>query len=202
MVAIAKNRLGPLEQSILEDSKMGREGTAINPAVIELAHAEEMAAVWEVFQMSLVDDIEPSRRRFAVAIMAAELANLKNDLRQEIVLVRNGEERLRIVLRELREKVGMAQARKLASSITDKTDESDRDLKVGKPQLPPWAQQIKKGTNIEYFWNEEWGWCPGIVVDDPITIADELLLTIRFEDGEEHRLPLTAEDKLRWRPGK
>jgi len=200
--AIAKNQMGPLEQSILEDSKIGREGTAINPAVIELAHAEEMAAVWEVFQMSLVDDIEPSRRRFAVAIMAAELANLKNDLRQEILLVRNGEERLRIVLREVMEKVGMAQARKLASSITDKTDESDRDLKVGKPQLPPWAQQIKKGTNIEYFWNEEWGWCPGIVVDDPITIADELLLTIRFEDGEEHRLPLTAEDKLRWRPGK
>merc|ERR1711935_901900 len=111
---------------------------------------------WDVFQMSLVDDIEPSQRRFAVAIMAAELANLKNDLRQEILLVRNGEERLRIVLRELKEIVGMAQARKLASSITDKTDEDDKDLKVGKPLLPPWVKQIKKGTNIEYFWNEEY----------------------------------------------
>lgn len=200
--ATAKNQLGPLEQSILEDSEMGREGQAINPAKIELAHAEEMSAVWDVFQMSLVDDIEPSQRRFAVAIMAAELANLKNDLRKEILLVRNGEERLRIVLRELKEIVGMTQARKMASSITDKTDDSQRDLKVGKPQLPPWAKQIKKGTEIEYFWNEEWGWCPGLVAEDPITIADELLLTIRFEDGQEHRLPLSAEDKLRWRPGK
>merc|ERR1712021_86235 len=125
-----------------------------------------------------------------------------NDLRKEILLVRNGQESLRIVLRELKEIVGMAQARQVASMITDKTDETDKDLKVGKPQLPPWAKQIKKGTNIEYFWNEEYGWCPGVVVEEPVTIVDELLVTIRFEDGEEHRLPLTPEDKLRWRPGK
>jgi hypothetical protein len=200
--AIAKTQMGPLEQSILEDGEMEGGGKAINPAVIGLAHAEEMSAVWSVFQMSLVDDIEPSQRRFAVAIMAAELANLNNDLRQEILLIRNAEERLRIVLRELKEIVGMAQARKVASSITDKTDETDRDLTVGAPQLPPWARQITKGNKIEYFWNKEYGWCPGVVTEDPVTIADELLLTIRFEDGEEHRLPLTAEDKLRWRPSK
>ena len=201
--ATTKTQMSPLEQSILENSEMAGGDTAINPAAIELAHAEEMSAVWSVFQMSLVDDIEPSQRRFAVAIMAAELANLKNDLRQEILLVRNGEERLRIVLRELKEIVGMAQARKLASSITDKTDEDDKDLKVGKPLLPPWVKQIKKGTNIEYFWNEEYEWCPGVVAEDPIIIADELLLTIRFDGEEEtHRLPLSAEDKLRWRPGK
>lgn len=202
--ATAKTQMGPLEQSILEDSEMAAAagGSVINPAVIELAHAEEMAAVWSVFQTSLVDDIEPSQRRFAVAIMAAELANLTNDLRQEILLVRNAEERLRIVLRELKEIVGMAQARKLAASITDKSDEADQELTVGAPQLPPWARQITKGDKIEYFWNEEYDWCPGVVAEDPVTIADELLLTIRFEDGEEHRLPLSAEDKLRWRPGK
>jgi len=200
--ATAKTKLSPLEQSILDDNEKKGEGQAINPAIIELAHAEEMSAVWDVFQISLVDDIDPFQRRFAVAIMAAELANLNNRLRQEILLVRNSEERLRIVLSELKEIVGMAQARKLATSITDKTDESDKDLKVGKPQLPPWAKQIKKGTEIEYFWNEEYGWCSGVVVDEPISIADELLLVIRFEDGEELRLPLNAEDKLRWRPGK
>ena len=200
--ATAKTQMSPLEQSILEDSEMGQAGNMINPAAIEMAHAEEMSAVWDVFQISLVDDIEPSQRRFAVAIMAAELANVKNNLRQELLLVRNSEERLRIVLRELKEIVGMSQARKMASAITDKTDESDRDLKVGQPQLPPWARQITKGTKIEYFWNEEYEWCPGVVVEDPVTIADELLLTIRFEDGEEHRLPLNAADKLRWRPAK
>ena len=200
--AIAKNQLSPLEQSIL-DSELAKAGQTINPAVIELAHAEEMSAVWDVFQMSLVDDIEPSQRRFAVAVMAAELANLKNDLRQKILLERNAEERLRIVLSELKEMVGMAQARKLASSITDKTDEDDRDLKVGKPMLPPWAKQIRKGTKIEYFWNEEYEWCAGVVAEDPVKIADELLLTIRFEgEDETYRLPLSAEDKLRWRPGK
>jgi len=197
--ATAKTQLGPLEKSILEAEGGGAE--ALQLASIELAHAEEMTAVWHVFQSSLVDDIEPSQRRFAVATMAAELADLPNSVRQEILLTRDSEERLRIVLRELTEIVGMERARKLASSITDKSDESQKDLKVGKPQLPPWAKQIRKGTKIEYFWNEEWGWCPGTVVEDPVTIVDELLVTVRFdEDGEKHKLPLSGEDKLRWRP--
>lgn len=197
--AIANTKVGLLEKSILE--AQGGGPNVINLAAIELAHAEEMTAVWEVFQSSLVDDIEPSQRRVAVAIMAAELADLKNNVRQQILLTRDSEERLRIVLGELNEIVGMARARKLASSITEEADESEKDLKVGKPMLPPWAKQIKKGTKIEYFWNEEWEWCPGVVTEDPITVADELLLTIRFEDGEEHKLPLCGEDKLRWRPG-
>eukprot|EP00536_Pseudo-nitzschia_multiseries_P006036 jgi/Psemu1/296102/fgenesh1_pm.124_\ len=213
--ARAKTRLGPLEQSILEAAKKAKAeegdgsasasgsagGDALQLARIELAHAEEMSAVWEVFQSCLVDDIDHSQRRFAVATMAAELANLPNTLRREILLTRNSEERLRIVLRELNEIVGMERARKLAASITDEADESQKDLKVGTPQLPPWAKQIKKGTKVEYFWNEEWGWCPGTVVEDPVTIVDELLLTVRFdEDGEEHKLPLSGEDKVRWRP--
>ena len=198
--AIAKSNLNPLEKSILEDSAKGKGAGAINPAMIELSYAEEMSAVWDVFQSSLVDDIEPSSRRFAVAMMAAELANLENSVRQEILLSRNSEERLRIVLKELKEIVGMTQAKKFASTITDRCDELDKDLKVGKPQLPRWASQIAKGTKIEYFWNEEWGWCEGAVVEDPVTVVDEILLTIRFDDGEEHRIPLNAEDKARWRP--
>lgn len=202
--AIAKNNLSPLEKSILEDSGLSNGaggGTGINPAVIELAHAEEMAAVWEVFQSSLVDDIEPKDRRFSVAIMAAELADMNNYIRKQILLTRNSEERLRIVLRELNEIDGMAKAKKIASKITDKVDELDKDLKVGKPQLPKWALQITKGTRIEYFWNEEFGWCKGEVIDEPVTVVDEILLTIRFDDGEVHKLPLMADEKVRWRPG-
>jgi len=200
--ANAKNRLSPLEKSILEDNGIGGPSGAINPVVIELAHAEEMSAVWEVFQSSLIDDIDPQQRRFAVAMMSAELANLKDNVRQEILLTRSSEERLSIVLRELKEITGMRQARKLASKITDEIDESDKDLKVGRPELPLWALQISKGTKIEYFWNEIEGWCPGEVIEDPVTVVDEILLAIRFdEDGEVHKLPLSAEDKIRWRPG-
>ncbi|KAL3912325.1 MAG: hypothetical protein SGILL_006930, partial [Bacillariaceae sp.] len=201
--AVAKNNLSPLEKSILEDSDLGGAAMGgISPAVIELAHAEEMAAVWEVFQLCLIDDIDPHDRRFAVAIMAAELADVSNAVRKQILLTRNSEERLRIVLRELNEIDGMAKAKKIASTITDKTDELDKDLKIGKPQLPRWALQITKGTKIEYFWNEEYGWCGGVVVEEPVTVVDEILLTIRFdEDGEIHKLPLMADEKVRWRPG-
>ena len=73
-------------------------------------------------------------------------------------------------------------------------------MKVGK-QLPPWALRVTKGTKIEYFWNEEYGWCKGEVIDEPVTVVDEILLTIRFDDGEIHKLSLMAEEKVRWRPG-
>ena len=198
--ATARNNLSPLEKAILEGVS-SQDNPLINPAAIELAHAEEMAAVWAVFQASLVDDIEPQDRRFAIAIMAAELANMNNKIRQQILLTRNAEERLRIVLREVNEINGMATAKKIASTITNKVDELDKDLTVGKPELPRWALQITKGTKIEYFWNEEYGWCAGEVIEDPTTIVDEILLTIRFTDGEVHKLPLNAEDKIRWRPG-
>lgn len=185
----------PLEKQILESS-----GINVDLNVMEQARAEEIVAVWEVFQASLVDDIEPQDRKFAVAIMGVELADMNNDIRQQVILSRSSEERLRIVLKELDEIVGMARARKLASQITEKVDGDDKDLKVGQPQLPPWAKTIVKGTRVEYFWNEEFGWVAGEVIQDPVTVVDEILLTIRFDDGETHTLPLTAEDKVRWRP--
>jgi Lon protease-like protein len=81
-------------------------------------------------------------------------------------------------------------------------EESQKDLKVGIPSLPPWANQIRNGVRVEYFWNEEEGWCGGIVVDDPVKIMDEIIITVQFDDdGSVHRLPLRGEDKARWRPG-
>jgi hypothetical protein len=192
---VNSKQMSPLEQSILEES-----GAAINPNAMELMQAEEMAAVWDVFQASLVDDISPKDRKYAIALMAAELADMKNEVRRKILLTRDSQERLRIVLQELDEMVGMARARKMASQITDKDDDTNRDLKVGQPQLPGWAKSIVKGTKVEYFWNEKYGWVAGEVMEVPVTVVDEILLTIRFDDGETHTLPLTADDKVRWRP--
>ena len=73
-------------------------------------------------------------------------------------------------------------------------------LKVGTPTLPPWASNIKKGVKVEYYWNEEYEWCKGVIVEDPIMIIDEIVLTVQFEDGETHRLPFRADEKARWRP--
>lgn len=72
--------------------------------------------------------------------------------------------------------------------------------KVGSPELPPWVTGIKDGTRIEYFWNEEEGWCGGVVDGEPMKVLDELIVTVRFDDGETHRLPITPDEKVRWRP--
>ena len=189
-------KMTPLEKSILEET-----GVTVPPYEIEVMQAEETTAVWEVFQASLVDDIDIQDRKYAIAFMSAELADLKNDVRQQMLITRNAEERLRIVLKELDEINGMASARKFAAQITDKMDDSSKDLKIGVPQLPQWAKTIRKGNRVEYFWNEKYGWVAGEVIKDPELIVDELLLTIRFDDGETHTLPLTADEKVRWRPG-
>ena len=186
----------PLEKAILEDT-----GVEVDPNAIERAQVEEMVAVWEVFQAGLVDEIAPQDRQFAISMMAAEIANFSNDIRQEMLVLRNRDDRLRLVLKQLDEEVGMARARRMASQITEKVDDDQKDLKVGVPNLPPWAKSIRKGTKIEYFWSEQDGWIGGTVIEDPEAIVDELLLTIRFDDGEVHTIPFTGDEKVRWRPG-
>ena len=137
---------------------------------------------------------------FSIAFMAAEITNLENAARRKIVAMTNGIERLKYVTKLVENVVGMARARKMANSITDEVNESSKDLKVGRPELPPWAKDITKGTGVEYFWNEQEGWCRGKVIEDPLMVVDELIITVLFDDGEVHRLPFSADEKVRWRP--
>ena len=193
----AETSLTPLEISILEEN-----GSSFVDAATKRSQAEEMAAVLDVFHASLIDICPmPVDRYFAVGMMAAELANVDNAMRVKITTMTDGVARLKLVCEHIETSLGMRQARMLATQITDAKDDDVKDLKVGPPQLPPWARQIAKGTRLEYFWNEDWGWCPGIVTADPVKVVDEIILMVTFDsDGETHRLPITAEDKVRWRP--
>lgn len=191
----SKQQVSLLEQSILEDTGL------MNPVTAELNRAEQVAATWISFRTSLFDICPlPNDMYYAAAMMAAEVVNLKNPVRRKILTMVDGVERLRYVLREVKDTAGMARARKLASEITEATDEDEKDLQVGKPELPPWSRQITKGMKVQYYWNEEWEWCDAEVIEDPVMIVDELLVTLRFEDGEVHKLPFDPSEKARWRP--
>eukprot|EP00525_Craspedostauros_australis_P011859 CAMPEP_0198123246 /NCGR_PEP_ID=MMETSP1442-20131203/37085_1 /TAXON_ID= /ORGANISM="Craspedostauros australis, Strain CCMP3328" /LENGTH=124 /DNA_ID=CAMNT_0043782419 /DNA_START=36 /DNA_END=407 /DNA_ORIENTATION=+ len=124
-------------------------------------------------------------------MLAAEMADVDNAIRKEILLIRNPKERLQLVCKLLEENIGMARATRMALQITDSNDESSKDLKVGKPSLPAWAKSLKKGTRVEYFWSEQDGWFAGVLVEDPELIVDEMIVTVLFDDGETHRLPLS-----------
>jgi Lon protease-like protein len=197
-VNILERDMTPLEQSIVQDSSTDLDMNAQRQA------AEETSAVFSTFAASLPDIAPtPGQIYFTVAMMAAELSNLNNNARRAFLRTTNGVERLRLVLGVMEEMVGMSRARKMASEITEETDEDSKDLKVGEPVLPPWAKSIRKGARLEYYWNEEWGWSEGEVVEDPVMVVNELLLTVQFdqdEDGTVQRLPFTPDDKVRWRP--
>jgi len=197
--ASLSTELSPLEQSILEDSGMSPNNIAKSA---EYMAAEEAAAVFDVFQSSLLDLCPtPTEQYFTVAFMAAEMANLSNFVRRKCLVMTDGLKRLRYVLQQVETQLGMERARKLASGITDQADESEKDLQVGQPTLPPWAKQIRKGMRLEYYWNEEYGWCQGEVVEEPLFVVDEVILTVYFEsDGTTHRLPFSPDEKVRWRP--
>jgi hypothetical protein len=162
---------------------------------------EEMAAVFDVFQASFMDICPmPVDRYFSIVMMAAELSNVDNDMRTKIIVMTDGVARLRLVCEHI-ERGLMARVHEPATLSANEQDGDVKVLTVGQPQLPRWANQITKGTRLEYFWNEEWGWCPGIVSEQPIRVVDEILLMVTFDsDGQTHRLPLSAEDKVRWRP--
>ncbi|KAL3775952.1 hypothetical protein HJC23_011652 [Cyclotella cryptica] len=221
--------LSPLEQSILESASSPEP---MAQAIQRTFDAEERLAVYQTFVASLLDIAPDDRdRRYAVAMIAGELANFSSDVRARMLTTVDGVARLRIVLRELSSMLALESARRMTKSISlgvkdkDEGSESNKDndnigsispptadtlraaedslkeLKVGIPPLPPWANQIKNGIRVEYFWNEIEGWCAGTVVGDPIKIVDEIIVTVQFDDdGSVHRLPLRGEDKARWRP--
>ena len=206
---IVESPSSPLEQALWQDfGPPGGGGIAgADPMAASRAaqqSALEAAAVWQTFQSSLIDLAPlPRDRYYAVAMLAAELVDLDAAVRRQCLVETAGAARLLLVLKKVRQAVGLQRARLTAQSITDASDEKDKDLLVGVPSLPPWAKQIQRGTRLEYYWNEEYGWCEGIVADDPILVVDELLVTVHFTaDGTTHRLPFTADEKVRWRPAK
>lgn len=120
-----KTEISPLEQSILEESGQAHVVAA------DAQQAEEMAAVFDIFQSSLIDIAPmPVDRYYAVGMLAAEMANVDNDVRRKLIKMVDGVERMRIVLREVEEEVSMNQARRMAETITDEIDEDSKDLKV------------------------------------------------------------------------
>lgn len=210
----ASTPLSPLEKSILEGSNSG-----VDVAMQKRFDAEERVAVFETFVSSLLDIAPGERDRlFAVAMMAGELANLPSDVRMKMLVTTDGVARLRIVLRELASMLSLDAARKITKSLSlggggsgndinidtkslQEAEDSQKDLKVGIPKLPPWASQIQKGVRVEYYWNDEEGWCLGTVDEDPVKILEEVVISVKFDDdGSIHRIPLTGEQKARWRP--
>jgi predicted DNA-binding protein YlxM (UPF0122 family) len=119
-----ESSLSPLEQSILEE-------TGIPLVEHQQLQAEEMAAVFDVFQSSLIDIAPmPIERYYAIGMLAAEIANVDNRIRQTIIPITDGLARLRVVLRELESAVDLNRARKMANTITNELDEDQKDLKV------------------------------------------------------------------------
>ncbi len=208
--------LSPLEKSILEDAVTS---SPMEQEMNRRFDAEERIAVFEAFTSTLLDIAPNERDRiFAVAMMAGELAKLPSDIRVKMLTTTNGVERLRLVLRELSSMLSLDSARKITKSLSlsaggdgddinidqqslQEAEDAQKQLRVGTPMLPPWANQIKKGIRVEYFWNEDEGWCPGTVYEDPVKIVDEIIVTVKFDDdGSIHKLPFRGDDKARWRP--
>lgn len=190
----ANKKVSPLEQSIVEGS-----GMFIPDASSRRDQAEETAAVFGVFSSSLLD-IAPTRpeQSYAIAMMAAEVASFDNDKRTQVLSMTDGLQRLQLVCKTVEETLSMNQARQMAESVSDT---SEQDLQVGAPQLPVWATQIKKGMRVEYYWNDEYEWTAAEVLEDPVKIMDEYLIQLKFDtDGEIHTLPLNPDEKVRWRP--
>jgi len=187
-----------LEKSILEDA-----GMAVPNQDSKRSQAEEYGAVLDIFRTELIDICpRPVDVYYAVGLLTAEMADVDNETRAKCLTMTDGIERLRMILKQAESKVSKVAAQRITEQITEDASSDERDLKVGKTELPRWAYQIKKGTRVSYFWNEQEGWCDGTVSEDPTMIVDELIISVAFDDdGSIHKLPFLAEEKVRWRPG-
>ena len=188
----------PLEISILEDA-----GQPLPNRDAQRSQAEEYGAVLEIFRSELIDICQtPKDIYYAVGMLTAEMADANNEVRTKCLATTDGVERLRMILRLAEDRINKVAAQRLTEQITEEVSADEKDLKVGKAEIPSWAYQIKKGTRVSYFWNEIEGWCKGYVAEDPVKIGDELIIAVTFDDdGSTHKLPFLAEEKVRWRPG-
>lgn len=176
----AQTPVSPLEESLLENNDVSQANIFM---------AQERLSVIDAAPLEYLVDLVP------------DIMGCNNAQRCKLMTEDNVCARVQFAREIVQEGLGMERARKLADSITDTVDDTVKDLKVGTPTIPAWAQQIRKDTRLEYFWNVEVGWCSGTVTDDPVLIVDEWLISVRFDDdGSVHRLPLSADDKVRWRP--
>ena len=188
----------PLEKSILEDA-----GMPIPNKDAQLSQAEEYGAVLEIFRTELIDICPtPKDVYFAVGMLTAEMADANNEMRAKCLTTTDGVDRMRMILRLAEDRINKVAAQRLTEQITEEVSADERDLTVGTAEIPQWAYQIKKGTRVSYFWNENEGWCKGYVAEEPVKIGYELIIAVTFDDdGSTHKLPFLAEEKVRWRPG-
>lgn len=196
MEIIIDQKLSQSTPTILEKTILSNTGL---PEDTALSNAEEMAAVMTIFRSELVEINDATIRRYAIGMMAAEIGRFNNDERKNILMMKDGVERLRFCLRSLDRIISLQRAKDMAQEITQESDGDQMDLKVGTPSFPDWAKRIAAGNRLEYFWNEEYEWLTGTVVEVE-KIIDELIITVLFDDGETHRLAFLAEEKVRWRP--
>ena len=182
-----EKELNPLERSLVEPGQLESERSI----------REENAANWQVF-VALTDPTIATADN--ASFLAAELMDMKTEERKQLLQIPRALERLRFVVRHATETLGLLRARAVTDQFLAENNQQQADLQVGQPTLPLWAKTISKGTQVEYYWNEEYEWCLGTVVEEPRIIAHEILLTIQFSDGETHTIPLSADEKARWRP--
>eukprot|EP00591_Stephanopyxis_turris_P013830 CAMPEP_0195539914 /NCGR_PEP_ID=MMETSP0794_2-20130614/50306_1 /TAXON_ID=515487 /ORGANISM="Stephanopyxis turris, Strain CCMP 815" /LENGTH=485 /DNA_ID=CAMNT_0040673973 /DNA_START=138 /DNA_END=1593 /DNA_ORIENTATION=- len=198
----------PLRDEIL--SAFGPNSQLAISSSMERSSAEEAAAVLEVFLSEMVEMNDVIQRRYAIGIMACEIVRANGDMvqgadnmgfgeRVQALITTNGVDRLRGVVRFMERKISLERAKSMAAQLTEGGSQDERDLKLGTPPLPPWAFQMKAGDRLEYFWSEEDGWCKGIV-RDVVKVIDEIIVTVEFDDGETHKVPLVGDQKARWRP--
>jgi len=196
MDAIVKMKINIRDTTPLEDMILESQG--LESPSKQKSQVEELAAVFDVFRLELVEMNDRTMRAYAIGMMAVEIAEVSYEDRAAALITTDGAERLRMVLQIMEKQISMERAKKLAEELTSSDEETQ--LQVGVPSMPQWVKSIDKGTRLEYFWNEEEGWCSGIV-QEKLVLGDEILMTVKFDDdGTTHRIPFTAEEKVRWRP--
>lgn len=189
--ALPESETTPLEDHILESAGVVATPSSTRPDPFE------MSAVLDVFA-SETQVVTP----YATAFLAAEIADADNAARRDMIIGRDAVARSRTVLRLVESAADEARAHKLATELTSPSpgETDERELRVGAPTMPDWVNRLKVGMRVEYFWNEEWGWCEG-TIEKVERMFDEIIVDLKFKaDGETHRLPVTPEDKIRWRP--
>mmetsp|Transcript_25789 Transcript_25789/g.29488 ORF Transcript_25789/g.29488 Transcript_25789/m.29488 type:complete len:469 (-) Transcript_25789:8-1414(-) len=185
----------------IENSDIGyTDENEMTTTIHKRIYSKEISDVLFAFHGFLIENqsiLSITEKQYAIAFFAAELIGVDNEIRKKLLKANKGIERLKIISNEVNKVVS---TQRMVQSIVANDDDHYEIYSDDFESLPAWSKNIKKGMVVEYFWDEDFGWRECTVVNDPIPILNELLITVHFEDDQSTRkLPFRIDDKKRWR---
>ncbi|GKY90678.1 hypothetical protein MPSEU_000041200 [Mayamaea pseudoterrestris] len=138
----------------------------------------------------IIDDLYPSieEKYYCIGLLSMEFVRLTNDERRIYLSMTDSVERMRVMLGLLRQQLSVSDAgSNLGLTVNNDVEPvgllAAKNVENDKRPLPAsfaWDTKLLPGMIVEYYYNDELGWCRGKVMTESIVTFDGSMVKVYF----------------------